>query len=29
MHANIVTASVMAVVNAAARFEGDMIQTRA
>ena len=29
MHANIVTASVMALVNAAARFEGDMIQTRA
>ncbi|BDB69793.1 2-isopropylmalate synthase [Comamonas thiooxydans] len=29
MHANIVTASVMAVVNAAARFEGDMIQIRA
>ena len=29
MHANIVTASVMAVVNAAARFEGEVVQTRA
>ncbi|WP_050874683.1 2-isopropylmalate synthase [Comamonas testosteroni] len=29
MHANIVTASVMAVVNAAARFEGEAVQTRA
>ncbi|TYK69741.1 2-isopropylmalate synthase [Comamonas sp. Z3] len=29
MQANIVTASVMAVVNAAARFEGEVVQTRA
>ncbi|NIF81925.1 2-isopropylmalate synthase [Comamonas sp. Tr-654] len=29
MHANIVTASVMAVVNAAARFEGEVVQTHA